>query len=688
MKWPGLKHTLASLAVTRACAVKCFIIVYIVCADLTLLGYNREYEDLRMRYQNAELWQTQEALSQIRPAVEEIESKLAELPEIMSMHQVDCFGYHGGYLPQLQQLPERPRWSVELFFFDDNEITDLYLIPAIDTRYGEIQSFGFPKRFRVTVQTKQSTYEPIFESIQSDCVDPGRNPFHIKLPAKLRDSNSVRIEVFKGSIETRGQECFALSEIMVANKLRMLYATRVSVSNSYESKPYWSSEFLTDQRTSLGLPLKNNEFTDRKTELIATFDDVSENKLEIEVDLGKDQPVDFLVLFPALAPEGELIPGFGFPKSLEIQYLSQSGSSESAQVSWENEGLGNNVARFRLPAFPIRWIKLTLGDLPVHNGEVTFGMGEIAVYHKNRAVQVEGIRLIHFPESVQRKSKRLIDRKVSGHPIRPFRSWIGLIEQRNILRASRDALLQLESKLVERWNNFQRNLVTSLIILVFIASSLCIIYLRIQRRLEAKKLRLQIGADLHDDFGSKIAAVQLLAQLVKRHSRDEQATTAAAQISSVAEGMHRALSDALWIMSSDTDQLSTLFDKLENIATTMVTESKLVLNRPPADQVPNMRLRPQYKRNLTLILREALHNALKHSEAETIHVSLSLIKNEFSMRIQDNGCGFSVDLEKGPQDGLHIGLDSMRRRAQELKGELLVNSDTGSGTTIELLVTL
>jgi len=98
------------------------------------------------------------------------------------------------------------------------------------------------------------------------------------------------------------------------------------------------------------------------------------------------------------------------------------------------------------------------------------------------------------------------------------------------------------------------------------------------------------------------------------------------------------------------------------------------------ENIPNIKLSSEQKRNLLLILKEAVHNSIKHSCATEVSVTAQINENWLKLKISDNGKG--IDMEKTTQFG--NGLKSMQRRATEMNAQL--NILNASGTTI--IVTL
>ncbi len=81
---------------------------------------------------------------------------------------------------------------------------------------------------------------------------------------------------------------------------------------------------------------------------------------------------------------------------------------------------------------------------------------------------------------------------------------------------------------------------------------------------------------------------------------------------------------------------------------------------------------------------EALHNALRHSGATAVDVTLDRVGQGAALRVADDGRGFDPSAVR--RAGRHLGLVSMRDRASGVGGTLTVVSEPGKGTTIEMEV--
>jgi signal transduction histidine kinase len=83
------------------------------------------------------------------------------------------------------------------------------------------------------------------------------------------------------------------------------------------------------------------------------------------------------------------------------------------------------------------------------------------------------------------------------------------------------------------------------------------------------------------------------------------------------------------------------------------------------------------------VLQEAVNNALKHGNAETVSVSLKKTDGRLTMCVVDDGCGFDMQAVSKNNEALSgFGLDGMRDRADMAGGRLSIDSRPGEGTTV------
>ena len=97
------------------------------------------------------------------------------------------------------------------------------------------------------------------------------------------------------------------------------------------------------------------------------------------------------------------------------------------------------------------------------------------------------------------------------------------------------------------------------------------------------------------------------------------------------------------------------------------------------------RLRPLIRDEVYLIVREAVINAFRHSEASAIEVKVGYISRNLRVSVRDNGCGIDEELLKSGREG-HWGLTNMRERAERIGGRFKVLSRAKAGTVVRLWI--
>ena len=89
--------------------------------------------------------------------------------------------------------------------------------------------------------------------------------------------------------------------------------------------------------------------------------------------------------------------------------------------------------------------------------------------------------------------------------------------------------------------------------------------------------------------------------------------------------------------------------------------------------------------SLLLLIREALHNAVRHAGPENLSVGLRFARRRLEVEILDDGCGFDAQAA-ADDDGRHYGLIGMRERVESVGGEFHLTSAPGKGTQVRLSV--
>lgn len=183
--------------------------------------------------------------------------------------------------------------------------------------------------------------------------------------------------------------------------------------------------------------------------------------------------------------------------------------------------------------------------------------------------------------------------------------------------------------------------------------------------------RKRIAADLHDDLGAKLLTIV--------HTSESQ------RISSLAREALEEMRLSVRGLTGKPVQLSDALGDWRAETVARLGQAGIEGDWQAPEDLPQ-RLSSRAYVQTTRILREAVSNIIKHSNATHCSVQCSVTDGDFQVVIQDNGEGIAPEVE-GRLDRGH-GLASMKNRAKQLQGQCLVESSPGYGTVIRLTLAL
>ncbi|MFF9813055.1 GAF domain-containing protein [Streptomyces sp. NPDC014006] len=203
------------------------------------------------------------------------------------------------------------------------------------------------------------------------------------------------------------------------------------------------------------------------------------------------------------------------------------------------------------------------------------------------------------------------------------------------------------------------------------------------RELTIAEERSRLAHELHDAVSQKLFSLRLTAQAAARLV-DRDPARAKCELQQVAALAAEAADE---LRAAVVELRPAALDE-DGLVATLRTQIQ-VLDRAHSARVTfaarGIRALPSAQEEALLrVAQEALHNALRHSAAEHVDVTLDRRGPGAVLRVTDDGTGF--DPKAIRRAGRHLGLVSMRDRADGVGGRLTVESAPGKGTTIEMEV--
>ncbi|GAD88613.1 nitrate/nitrite sensor histidine kinase NarQ [Vibrio halioticoli NBRC 102217] len=196
--------------------------------------------------------------------------------------------------------------------------------------------------------------------------------------------------------------------------------------------------------------------------------------------------------------------------------------------------------------------------------------------------------------------------------------------------------------------------------------------------------RSAIARELHDSLAQSLSFLKIQTSLLKRSMKQEgpadNMPKSSIIVQEIDDGLREAYTQLRILLSTFrfsideanfSDALNVLLEKLQT-----TTDAEIEVE----NKLSSILLEAHQQVHLLQIIREATNNAIKHANSTLIRVQCLQNKEQITVSITDNGCGFDTDIEKTG----HYGLSILNERSQYLNGKLTIDSEPNQGSTIRI----
>jgi len=205
---------------------------------------------------------------------------------------------------------------------------------------------------------------------------------------------------------------------------------------------------------------------------------------------------------------------------------------------------------------------------------------------------------------------------------------------------------------------------------------------RVASVLRLERQRAGIARDLHDELGSGLGSIGILAELASDDRLEEGRRRAlSAQIAETVGELGATLDDIVWSLRRANPRLDALADELAARGQRLFPDGKAAFRTDFPGQWPEVALSPGVRRGVQRIAAEAMHNAARHAGARSVVLGLEPRGRRWRLSVRDDGGGLPRGAGEG-DDGL--GLVGMRERAAEIDAAIAWESPPGGGTLVVL----
>lgn len=217
-------------------------------------------------------------------------------------------------------------------------------------------------------------------------------------------------------------------------------------------------------------------------------------------------------------------------------------------------------------------------------------------------------------------------------------------------------------------------------LIVFAAASILYSLYRykINKLLELERLRVGIASDLHDDIGATLTKLAFKADMIKQDLDSEDMSSGLNRISEMSRHAVSAMSDIVWSIDSRNDTFESMINKMKDFSFGVLADKEIKVEFSAEGFNLDDKAPIELRQNLYLIMKEAVNNIAKHSNADIVKISLLSKNEEYLLTIFDNGSNY-----KEKDFNVGHGLRNMKMRAEKINADIEYNNQNGFGITIK-----
>jgi two-component sensor histidine kinase len=216
-----------------------------------------------------------------------------------------------------------------------------------------------------------------------------------------------------------------------------------------------------------------------------------------------------------------------------------------------------------------------------------------------------------------------------------------------------------------------------IVLIHFIA--LIIIHFRSRNLKRIIALKNQISLDLHDEVGSILTGTSIQAEILKQKYPNDNGLIL---IEKNLRYAIRSMKDMVWSMSQNMVLLSQFIDRVNEVSRQVIIEDTIDFSFQFKLENPKLILSTWQKRNLLFIVKEALNNVVKHSNASRCILNIDEVKGYLTIEIEDNGIGI-----KNSESISGFGLAGINKRAKDIEANIAIDTnENGTKITIKLKI--
>jgi signal transduction histidine kinase len=195
-----------------------------------------------------------------------------------------------------------------------------------------------------------------------------------------------------------------------------------------------------------------------------------------------------------------------------------------------------------------------------------------------------------------------------------------------------------------------------------------------EKQQAVEKERTRIATDMHDDFGANLSRIKFISEKVQLlNPQDENLKTDLVKISAFSDEMAEKMNEIVWALNQRYDSLEDLISFSRAYAADYLQDKNITLQFHSFIE-SNKKIQGEVRRNIFMVIKEALHNVIKHAHAKTVTIEFKERQDQLEVCINDDGTGIDVDNIRPFANGL----ENMKKRMESVGGQIAIFKDNGT----------
>ncbi len=199
----------------------------------------------------------------------------------------------------------------------------------------------------------------------------------------------------------------------------------------------------------------------------------------------------------------------------------------------------------------------------------------------------------------------------------------------------------------------------------------------LEKQKAVEQERTRISTDMHDDFGASLSRIKFLSEKLQLHSPGHLSEkNDLEKISLYSDEMAEKMNEIVWALNQRYDSYGDLVSFCRSYASEYLQDKNIKLHFS-SGELSEKKIQGEVRRNIFLVIKEALHNIVKHARATEVSISFTHTK-DLTVTIHDNGKG----IDMANLRPFANGLENMKKRMADVQGSFYIENKAGTQISI------